>query len=303
MQIETLREYLVFAKYLNFSTAAKKLFISQPALSNHIANLEKELGVELIRRDQKLELTAAGKAFFEGSFDVVASYDAVHQRVKELALSEKQGSLTVKMAFGEGGGSVRLAELIGIFKRMNPAVSVKFVSQGKNSVIDDLVAGVFDCAQLFNYSPKSDNPDLAFLDYQVIDRAPVTLAANKEHPLMTKEQLSFADIQEYPYAMPAGASFTECFISVEQLYEEHGIDLKNVHYKVVDTLTDLIASGMNGNEFLILGPSPTLPKSMTYRTFEPEVYQDFCLVYRKDNPNPVLHTLVSFVRQHQDEPA
>ena len=67
VRVEVLREFIEFAKYQNISAAAKKLFITQPALSNHIASIEKELGLELVRHGKTMELTAAGRAFFEGA--------------------------------------------------------------------------------------------------------------------------------------------------------------------------------------------------------------------------------------------
>lgn len=296
MQISALREYVAFAKYLNFSTAAKKLYLSQPALSNHIANIEKELGVELVYRSQTLELTAAGKAFFEGCCAVIDSYDATLVRTQSIGASDQQGLLTIKMAFDGGGGSVRLAELIGDFKRSNPAIRVKLLKDTRTSVIDDLISGAIGCALLFNFSPESECAHDARLDCIVIDRAPITLVANKNHPLILQSSLTIEDVAGFPYAMPAGAAFTECDLSVRQIYEDHGISLGQVHYKMVDSLADLAASGVNDEEVLFMGPTPALPKNMAYRDFEPAVLQNFCIAFRDDNKDATLLSFLDFVR-------
>ncbi len=58
--------FLVVSRTLNFSAAARELFITQPALSYQIRSLEKELDVQLFARTTtKVELTAAGRAFEE----------------------------------------------------------------------------------------------------------------------------------------------------------------------------------------------------------------------------------------------
>ena len=50
MRIEALREFVVFAKCQNFSAAARELHLSQPVMSTHIMNMEKELGFVLVDR-------------------------------------------------------------------------------------------------------------------------------------------------------------------------------------------------------------------------------------------------------------
>lgn len=54
-----LEYFLVAAEELNFTKAAKKLFISQQSLSNHISNMEKEFDVILFNRTTPLTLTYA----------------------------------------------------------------------------------------------------------------------------------------------------------------------------------------------------------------------------------------------------
>ena len=55
-----LEYFLAAAEELNFTRAAKRLFISQQSLSNHISNMERELNVKLFTRSPKLSLTYAG---------------------------------------------------------------------------------------------------------------------------------------------------------------------------------------------------------------------------------------------------
>ena len=48
MKIESMREYITLCEYLNFTSAAKKLYTTQPSLSYRIAGIEKEIGVQLV---------------------------------------------------------------------------------------------------------------------------------------------------------------------------------------------------------------------------------------------------------------
>ena len=61
MELSQLKVFFEVSEHLNFSKAAKKLHLSQPAVSIRIKSLEKSLKVELFKRSQnKLELTEAG---------------------------------------------------------------------------------------------------------------------------------------------------------------------------------------------------------------------------------------------------
>lgn len=76
MTLDLMREYIVFAKHLNFSHAARELNLTQSTLSKHIAALEKELGFPVVTRGRELRFTAQGKAFLESAQKVVHLYDA-----------------------------------------------------------------------------------------------------------------------------------------------------------------------------------------------------------------------------------
>ena len=63
MNFLNLHYFLVTAEEMSITRAAKRLFISQQALSAHISNLEKEYGVQLFDRSPAFSLTYAGKRF------------------------------------------------------------------------------------------------------------------------------------------------------------------------------------------------------------------------------------------------
>lgn len=85
MDIERCREFLELARCLNFTKAAKKLNMTQPALSKHISSLEQDLGATLIDRSQhNMQLTEAGRVFFENASRIVETYDHTKLEIKKL---------------------------------------------------------------------------------------------------------------------------------------------------------------------------------------------------------------------------
>ncbi len=85
MGVSEYREFIELARCLNFTTAASRLNITQPALSKHVAALEREFGAELFVRDRHgLTLTPAGKAVLEMSAAIVDAYDHARDKVARL---------------------------------------------------------------------------------------------------------------------------------------------------------------------------------------------------------------------------
>ena len=75
--------FITAARELNFTRAAEKLFISQQALSNHIASLEKD-EISLIDRKTPMKLTAAGEIFYKYAVQMEDSYQAMLQEISEV---------------------------------------------------------------------------------------------------------------------------------------------------------------------------------------------------------------------------
>ena len=79
MELTQLRYVLQLASTSNFSKAADRLYITQPALSQQINVLEEELGLKLFRRTtRKVTLTETGEEFVRGAREVL-------DRVEELS--------------------------------------------------------------------------------------------------------------------------------------------------------------------------------------------------------------------------
>ncbi len=83
MDFHQLESFLAIARYKSFSKAAETLFLTQPALSNHISRLEHELGVVLLERNsRRTELTEAGRLFFPAAQDLLNHREQVVARMR-----------------------------------------------------------------------------------------------------------------------------------------------------------------------------------------------------------------------------
>src|SRR5439155_22183405 len=77
VEVRHLRAFVAVAEELNFSRAAERLYVSQPALSRQIRTLERIVGCDLLRRStHSVELTLAGEALLDRARAVLAALDA-----------------------------------------------------------------------------------------------------------------------------------------------------------------------------------------------------------------------------------
>src|SRR5438132_8254053 len=77
VEVRHLRAFVAVAEELNFSRAAERLYVSQPALSRQIRTLERIVGCDLLRRStHSVELTLAGEALLDRARPVLAALDA-----------------------------------------------------------------------------------------------------------------------------------------------------------------------------------------------------------------------------------
>lgn len=90
MKLSQMEYFLAVAEELNFTAAAKSLYISQPALSKQIALLEEELDTKLfIRNSRKVALTAAGKQFEQDLKEILEQLEQAKRKAIKIGKTEK----------------------------------------------------------------------------------------------------------------------------------------------------------------------------------------------------------------------
>lgn len=86
MDIRQLKYFIAIAEAGSLSLAARQLHIAQPSLSQHIANMEKELNVQLVARSPRgSSLTAEGQVLLRHAIDITASLSACMAQMRDLS--------------------------------------------------------------------------------------------------------------------------------------------------------------------------------------------------------------------------
>src|SRR6266508_6552650 len=144
MELRQLAYFLAVTEERNFTRAAQRIPIAQPAISQQIRRLESELGEKLFVRDRRrTRLTPAGEALLPHARAMLA--DAAHAREAVVALS---GLLTGRLAFGfvQPLPDRRLPVLLGAFHREHPGIELKLIEDETDALLGALATGELDAA-------------------------------------------------------------------------------------------------------------------------------------------------------------
>jgi LysR family transcriptional regulator, nitrogen assimilation regulatory protein len=106
MDVRHLRSFLAVAEEGSIHAGARRLTIAQPALSQALRKLERDLDVTLLVRSSRgIELTAAGRALVEHARDVVARFDRTTEIVRAAGGTAAGGNANGERRAGAGGNA------------------------------------------------------------------------------------------------------------------------------------------------------------------------------------------------------
>lgn len=124
MNFLNLYYFSIAAEELNFTKAAKRLFISQQSLSNHISRLESEFGVVLFNRTQPVTLTDAGETLYRRSQNLLDEKKQLETAMQDLR-DFRKGELTIGISTSRG--AVILPDILPEFHTLFPQIDLKLV--------------------------------------------------------------------------------------------------------------------------------------------------------------------------------
>ncbi|MEP6986235.1 MAG: LysR family transcriptional regulator [Chloroflexota bacterium] len=215
LNLHLLRIFTTVATTGNFSQAAKQLFISQPAVSRGVQELERQLDLVLIDRSMNsFTLTEGGRLLYQHGLHIFAA-----ERAAEIALEELHGLVRGQLALGASQtiGTYLLPPLLRQFHRRYPGVRLMLDILNTHQIIERLVSAPLDLA--FVEGPV-DQPNLIISPWRVDT---LVVIAAPDHPLVKKQPLSAADILTQPFIMREIGSGTR--ENIEMAVKARGVQL------------------------------------------------------------------------------
>lgn len=195
MDIRQLTYFLQVAEDLNYSTAAQKLFITQPTLSWTIKNLEKELNLSLFKyADRRLTLTVAGMKLQEKAEPLVAMHQDVLNTMLRFNYEE---NWTVNVGISQWTAfnfpAHLLLDFLGSYDNIKLSIS-DFGSYKVQELVSNgtLDLGIVSTPLMFDNLHDFEIPDTAY--YPV-------LLVNKRHRLAKRKRVGFEELKEESFVL------------------------------------------------------------------------------------------------------
>ncbi|MFE3186390.1 LysR substrate-binding domain-containing protein [Streptomyces violascens] len=200
-----LRYFAAVAEELNFTRAAERLFVSQPALSKQIRMLEKQVGVRLFDRDRRaVRLTPAGEALLPHVLRTLAAWEAAEAAVEDARAAERH-TLVIGMSTSPGRGLLPALRARLISRHPHARPVLRQVNWADPSA--GLADGSSDVAFVWLPLPDGDR-----YRYAVVAEEPRLVALPQGHPLAARAgaddegAVDFAELLDEPMlALPSEA--------------------------------------------------------------------------------------------------
>lgn len=195
MELRQLRYFVKVAELNSFSEASKQLNITQSTLSQQVKQLENELGVDLLMRDSHhVSLTDVGEAFLPQArktlFDATTCIDRIRD-IQQLGSGELNIGSTYSFL-------PLLKETVLQFIKQYPGVKLNICCHSMETLMSMLSERKIDLA--LSYKSSIMHPEIT--SHIMFDNR-LAVVVSDTHPLASHETVRLADLERFPFAMPA----------------------------------------------------------------------------------------------------
>ncbi|MFI9103645.1 LysR family transcriptional regulator [Streptomyces fildesensis] len=194
MDVDTrlLRSFVAVAEEGNLTRAADRLFVSQPALTKQIKQLEIQLGVPLFTRSRAgMALTEAGRALAERVPALLADWDQVLRETKSAA---GRAARVLRIGFMASAANEATQHIIAAFTHRRPDWRVEMRQAAWSNPSAGLTSGDVDVALLRLPFPGQDA-----LRVELLFTEPRWVALPAAHPFATRDLIPFSDLWDEPF--------------------------------------------------------------------------------------------------------
>ena len=293
MNLDYLRTYLEIVRLGSFSEVAKKLSITQPAVSFQINKLERDLGVRLLDRRQKaITMTDAGKRLLRFAQLVERERASLTHDLEQIR-EEVTGNIVIGASTIPG--EILLPPILSEFKALHPAVGARVEASDSMTVISRVQEGDYDVGFC------GTAPEGSGLDYFKMAEDEIVLIVFPEHPFSGRKEVSFLELQEEQLILREDTSGTQQ--SLKSLLTKAGLEIERLSPNLILGTSQAVVSAVEARAGIAFVSNLAIKKSLTLGLVKEvpvdglKLKRDFYCIYRRERVvSRLLSEFLDFVR-------
>lgn len=290
-----LKVFYTAAQTLNFNKAAEKLFISQPAVTKHIRELEQHFGITLFNREHKrISLTKEGEIVKQYAQTIFEQYQKLDFELN-LLKNKTAGALCI-------GASTTIAQYIippvlADFHKRFPEISLNLYNANSLDIEHLLLAGSIDLGIV---EGTNMNTDLRYLPFMKDEIVLVTSVKNKKFKTDT---ISIKDLGKLPIIMREEGSGT--FDIIRNTLRKSGFEPENLKVEMQLGSTEAIKNYLlHSNTFAFLSvygirAELSSDKLQIIDIKDLEINRMLSFAYKQGQPLPLAELFMQFASLNQ----
>jgi LysR family transcriptional regulator, benzoate and cis,cis-muconate-responsive activator of ben and cat genes len=212
MELRQLRYFVAVAEVGNISHAAKKIFLTQPALSRQIKALEEEIGQCLLERQaHSIQLTPVGEIFLREARELLQHADQLLERIR----SAGQG-VRLRVGYAPSLASGILSAAVESFTQAHPGARVELLDLSTEEMLAGLQAKRLDVILTVRREGETQG-----LIWTPLVRAASRLAVNRKHPLARQERVAPDEVAHEPLLIYSRRDYPEYWEMISAWLREY----------------------------------------------------------------------------------
>lgn len=218
MYYDALKTFVTLAEVKNFTKTAELLLMSQPSVSLHIKNLEKEFQTKLLQRSPKyLKITPSGEILYDRAKQMITIYEQTRQEILEQQNTIK-GDLKIAASFTIG--EYILPPLLLDLQNQYPELNLQVTIANTEEVVQSTRSHRVDIGLIEGQTNERELIVTPFLEDELF------IVTSNQHPLVQKEETTIADLQDQQWIMRENGSGTREYFN--HVVRSNGLKVKSL---------------------------------------------------------------------------
>lgn len=294
MNYNKLYYFYVITQLGSMSRAAEKLYVSQPALSKAVKELEWFFEVELFYHGKrKLMLTPAGKALRKECMRIFADEDSMMQRIRQYKGADQSSLVFGYMIYKE---IYRLKNIFSGFQEQNTNISLSAASYiERTDLTNDLLSGKIDVGlKLFTMEDM-----LPELEFRIITESHLAIIADENHPLAKRTELHLSELSNESFIFLGKDSNSSEYNTTKEWCRRCGFEPKITEcYDHVGMVLMMVKAGFGITILSDLAPTDYMRGLVTIPLINAPVFYSG-LFWKRENTNSGVAQFVEYFLSHR----